>query len=70
MAQQMRDAFSQALVELGKEYKDLYVMDADLNTSTRTVAYLKNYPQRYVQAGICDRNICCILRQVVFRHSS
>lgn len=54
---EMRDTFGQTLIELGKTYKNLYVMDADLNTSTRTVGYFKEYPQRYVQAGICEQNM-------------
>ena len=54
---EMRDAFASALVELGKEYKNLIVLDADLNTSSKTVAFKKAFPDRFIQVGIAEQNL-------------
>ncbi|MCL2000505.1 MAG: transketolase family protein [Planctomycetes bacterium] len=55
--EEIREAFGQKLVELGGRYRNLYVIDADLNTSTRTVLFLESYPKRFVQAGIAEQNM-------------
>jgi transketolase len=54
---EMRDAFANALVELGQEYKNLVVLDADLNTSSKAVAFKKAFPERFIQVGIAEQNL-------------
>lgn len=54
---EMRDAFADALVELGAEFPKLLVLDADLNTSSKTVKFLHKYPQRFIQLGIAEQNL-------------
>lgn len=54
---EMREAFGLHLVDLGRRNKDIYVVDADLNTSTRTVHFLNEFPKRFVQAGIAEQNM-------------
>lgn len=54
---EMRDAFADALVELGAEFPKLLVLDADLNTSSKTVKFLHKYPQRFIQVGIAEQNL-------------
>src|SRR5512146_2343626 len=54
---EMRDAFADALVELGHEYKHLVVLDADLNTSSKTVAFKQAFPDRFIQVGIAEQNL-------------
>ena len=40
----VRDAFGKALVELGKENKDVVVLDADLASSTKTIYFAEGRP--------------------------
>lgn len=54
---EMRDAFGAALVELGQEYKKIVVLDADLNTSSKTVLFKKQFPDRFIQVGIAEQNL-------------
>ncbi len=56
-ALEMREAFGQMLVELGRENPNLFVLDADLNTSTRTDLFLAEFPKRFIQCGIAEQNM-------------
>lgn len=55
--EEMREAFGRCLVELGRDYPGLFVLDADLNTSTRTVLFMEAFPKRFVQVGIAEQNL-------------
>lgn len=55
--EEMRDAFGKQLVELGKMNRNIYVADADLNTSTRTIHFAKEFPRRFIQVGIAEQNM-------------
>ncbi len=59
MAEKMatRQAYGQALVELGAENKNLIVMDADLSKSTMTAEFSKAYPERFFNMGIAEQNL-------------
>lgn len=59
-AQNMRDVFGETLVTLGEAYDNLVVLDADLNTSTRTVLFKDRYPRRFIQCGIAEQNMFSI----------
>lgn len=52
-----RDAYGKALVELGKEYKNIAVLDADLSGSTKTALFAKEFPERFFSAGIAEANM-------------
>ena len=52
-----RDAYGKTLVELGKENANVIVMDADLSKSTRTEAFGKAYPDRFIDIGIQESNL-------------
>ena len=52
-----RQAYGEALVELGKEYDNLVVMDADLSGSTKTGMFAKEYPDRFFNMGIAEQNM-------------
>ena len=62
MAQEMstRDAYGQALVELGKSNPDIVVLDADLAKSTQTHLFGKAYPERFFDCGIAEANMVTI----------
>jgi transketolase len=53
-----REAFGRALVELGRENKDVVVCDADLAKSTMTVYFQKEFPERFFSCGIAEANMC------------
>src|SRR4030042_998645 len=57
MPEEMRDVFGNALVELGEEFPNLVVLDADLNTSSKTVYFKKAFPTRFIQCGIAEQNM-------------
>lgn len=49
-----RDAFGEVIVEIGKENKDVYVIDADIGASCRTHPFRKALPDQYVNVGIAE----------------
>jgi transketolase len=54
---EMREAFGQAMVELGRDYPQMVVLDADLHTSSK-ISYFKNtFPDRFIQVGIAEQNL-------------
>lgn len=55
--QATRDAYGKALVELGSLYEDIVVLDADLSKSTKTADFAKNFPRRFINAGIAEQNM-------------
>lgn len=52
-----RQAYGEGLVELGKEFENLVVMDADLSGSTKTAMFAKEYPDRFFNMGIAEQNM-------------
>ena len=52
-----REAYGQTLKELGAEYPNLVVMDADLSGSTKTAEFAKVYPERFFNMGIAEQNM-------------
>ncbi len=52
-----REAYAEALVELGKERKNLVVLDADLANSTMTGKFRDAYPDRFFDMGIAEQNM-------------
>src|SRR5450755_2318516 len=55
-----REAFGRALVELGRENKDIVALDADLSKSTYTHFFAKEFPERFVECGIAEANMIAI----------
>jgi len=52
-----REAFGRTLVELGRENKDVVVVDADLSKSTMTTYFQKEFPDRFFSCGIAEANM-------------
>ena len=52
-----RKAYGETLVKLGKKYKNLVVLDADLSKSTKTIMFAKEYPERFFEMGIAEANM-------------
>ncbi len=52
-----RDVYGKTLIELGKENKEIVVLDADLSSSTRTAMFAKEFPQRFFNFGVAEQNM-------------
>lgn len=52
-----RDAYGQALAELGALNDKVVVLDADLSKSTKTNDFKKVYPERFFNMGIAEQNL-------------
>lgn len=52
-----RESYGNALVELGAEYPELVVLDADLAAATKTGVFQKVFPDRHIDCGIAECNM-------------
>jgi transketolase len=52
-----REAFGKALVEAGRQNKDIVALDADLSKSTYTHLFAKEFPERFVECGIAEADM-------------
>lgn len=52
-----RQAYGEALVELGRINKDVVVLDADLTKSTKTALFQKEFPTRHFNVGIAEGDL-------------
>ncbi|MBQ5702812.1 MAG: transketolase family protein [Peptococcaceae bacterium] len=52
-----RDAYGEALAELGAINNQVVVLDADLSKSTKTNDFKKVYPERFFNLGIAEQNL-------------
>ncbi len=55
--QATRDAYGEALAEIGAKYENLIVLDADLSCATKTGTFKKQYPERFFNCGIAEQNL-------------
>lgn len=55
-----RESYGKALAELGREFSDLVVLDADLSGATKTITFKQAYPQRHYNCGIAETNMMCV----------
>jgi len=52
-----RETFGKTLVELGRQNKDIVVMDADLSPSTMTSFFAREFPERFFNCGLEEQNM-------------
>jgi transketolase len=55
-----RVAFGEALVALGLQHDDIVVLDADVQNSTMTQQFGKQFPERFVQCFIAEQNMISV----------
>ena len=55
-----RDSYGAALTELGAQYDNLVVLDADLAGATKTGTFKKAFPDRFFDCGIAEANMICM----------
>lgn len=51
-----RDGFGEAIAELGKRDRKIYVVDADIGKSCKTGTFRKELPDQYFNVGIAEQN--------------
>lgn len=52
-----REAYGEALLQLGRENLDVVALDADLAKSTKTYDFGKNFPERFFDMGVAEQNM-------------
>ncbi|GBG57909.1 transketolase [Sporomusaceae bacterium FL31] len=57
MGKATREAYGDALRDVGAELKDIVVLDADLSKSTKTAVFAKAHPDRFFNVGIAEQNL-------------
>jgi len=56
----MRDAYGEALLELGAANKDVVVVGADTTGSLKSGVFATKYPERFFNVGIAEQNLVSI----------
>ena len=51
-----RQAFGEALLDIGKTNSNLIVVSCDLSGATKTKAFGKEFPERFIEVGIAEQN--------------
>ena len=51
-----RDGFGEEIVALGKENKNILVVDADIGKSSKTTNFIKTLPEQHINVGIAEQN--------------
>ncbi len=57
VTENQRIAYGETLVELGRENKNIVVLEADLGKSTMGIKYQAAYPERFFEMGIAEANM-------------
>ena len=57
MTKSMRDAFGEAILELGKANPNILALTADLGPSVRLAAFKEAFPDRYFNVGVAEANM-------------
>lgn len=52
-----REVYGRTLVDLGKSYQDLVVLDADLTVSTKTNLFGNEFPTRFFTMGVSEQDM-------------
>ena len=52
-----REAYGSALAELGNEFDNIVVLDADLAGATKTSVFKAAHPERFIDCGIAEGNM-------------
>lgn len=55
-----REGFGEGIVEIAQSNENVVVLAADLANSVKLSEFAKKYPQRFIQVGIAEQNMCSI----------
>lgn len=53
-----RDAYGEEILALGRENRNIFVVDCDIGKSCKTVPFAKELPEQHVNVGIAEQNAC------------
>lgn len=56
----LRDAFGDEILEVGRDNKNVYVIDCDISKACKTVVFSKELPEQHINVGIAEQNACGI----------
>ena len=60
IGQATRDAFGDALKDLGTQYPEIVTVDGDVGNSTRTEVFANAFPERAFNMGIAESNMVSV----------
>ncbi|HLC46644.1 MAG TPA: transketolase family protein [Candidatus Nanoarchaeia archaeon] len=55
-----RDGYGDALLALGAENKNIFVLCADLSESTRVLRFKERFPERFIEVGVAEQNLVTV----------
>jgi len=55
-----REGFGRALADLGEQDPRIVVLVGDLTESTMVSFFAEKFPERFIQVGIAEQNMCCV----------
>lgn len=55
-----RDGYGEGLLIAGEENNNVVVLCADLSESTRSEAFAKKFPKRFIQMGVAEQNMATV----------
>ncbi len=55
-----RDAYGEAIVEVGRRHPEVVALSGDLRDSNRLEAFAREFPDRYVECGIAEQNMAAV----------
>lgn len=53
----IRDVYGDTLAQLGRENKDIVALEADVGSSSKSIVFGKEFPNRYFNVGIAEANM-------------
>lgn len=56
MKKSTRESYGEILKKIGIN-ENIYVLDADLSSSTKTQEFAKSYPERFINIGIAEQDM-------------
>jgi transketolase len=55
-----RDAFGEAIIEIARKNNSIVTLSADLSESIKLQEFKKSFPDRFIQIGISEQNMCSV----------
>ncbi len=55
-----RDGYGDGIVAAGEKNRNVVALSADLTESTRTEAFAKKFPERFIELGVAEQNMATI----------
>lgn len=56
----IRDVYGETLAQLGHENKDIVALEADVGSSSKSIVFGKEFPQRYFNVGVAEANMVAV----------